>query len=472
MLALLGLGLAASLGLAPSPDALADRLADTLAPTLLAIPNEDDGHPRFQPPELEPGWDMQETWDDVWRRFQDRHGRPDPQGPLLQPSPELQRPEYELTLAQAEHPLPLEADWNTRQRGARVYINSDDEFSFFNRVRIKERVPMGRVGAFALRYDRADLREIRSSMVRLSFAFPDIRGTGAFVEIRPIARFEKPDLDAELIVGWSRPQIARVAARAFFFDPANNASDALAQNRDSPQEIRVLQRDGPHVGLSTELDLALIPRVRTQLFFGGVVPMHSSISFADETLTAYERTQSALLGGGWLEYAFARAPVRIGAHALVVKTSEVDSRTGDLAVLKLIPEREIRGRVYALASVGEGTRGFTSFELSGSYRRDMLPGHTSKYGSVTDDRTLLGLLRATWMPTRVFGLELGYLLLDRKAEGEGELAPFLTSTDHRLSTRFALAFNPYVRITFGVGWDLDDRSNRYDQGGMTLSMRW
>ena len=50
-----------------------------------------------------------------------------------------------------------EADWNTRQRGARVYINSDDEFSFFNRVRIKERVPMGRVGAFALRYDRDKL---------------------------------------------------------------------------------------------------------------------------------------------------------------------------------------------------------------------------------------------------------------------------------------------------------------------------
>ena len=105
----------------------------------------EDGE-RFAPPTLEPGYDLHDSWDDLWRRFQDRNGRPDPHGPLLQPAPELQRSEYELTLAVAEHPLYLERDWNRRTRGARVFIHSDDEFSFFNEVRAKERIPMGRVG--------------------------------------------------------------------------------------------------------------------------------------------------------------------------------------------------------------------------------------------------------------------------------------------------------------------------------------
>ena len=87
---------------------------------------------RFSPPPLELGYDHHERWDNIWRRFLDRNGRPDPHGPLLQPSPELQRAEYELPLMVAEHPLYLDRDWNRRTRGARVFIHSDDEFSFFN----------------------------------------------------------------------------------------------------------------------------------------------------------------------------------------------------------------------------------------------------------------------------------------------------------------------------------------------------
>ena len=82
------------------------------------------------------------------------------------------------------------------------------------------------------------------------------------------------------------------------------------------------------------------------------------------------------------------------------------------------------------------------------------------------------MLRGNWMPTRVFGVELGYLVLDRAAEGQGELADFLTQTNHRLSTRIALAFDPHVWITFGVGWDMDELEHPYDQGGMTLTGRW
>jgi hypothetical protein len=429
---------------------------------------------RFAPPPLEPGYDLYESWNDIWRRFEDRNGRPDPRGPLLQPAPELQRAEYELTLAVAEHPLYLERDWNRRTRGARVFIHSDDEFSFFNEVRAKEMIPMGRVGALGLRYDRLELREVKSSMFQLIFAFPDIRGTGAFVEIRPVARFEKPDLDIELAVGWARPELGRVQARLFSLDTFNDASDALAANRDTPQEIRVIHRE-PAFGLAAEGEVFAIPGIRAALYVGGVIPSLQSYYYAAPELTDHDRKQSAVLGGAWLEWAVPRSPVLLGASATRVDTRQIDHNQ-DGALIDLLTEHETRARVYALTRLDDDViakfHGSLTLEAMASYRLTRLPEHDSEFGSVPRDRSWMGMVRANWMPTRVFGLELGYLVLDRAAEGDGELAPFLTETNHRLSTRFALAFDPHVWITFGVGWDLDELGSAYDQGGMTLTGRW
>jgi hypothetical protein len=429
---------------------------------------------RFDPPALEPGYDLYESWNDVWRRFQDRNGRPDPRGPLLQPSPELQNPEYELTLAVAQHPLYLERDWNRRTRGARVFIHSDDEFSFFNRVQAKERIPMGRVGALGLRYDRLELREIHSSMFQLAFAFPDIRGTGAFVEIRPVARFEKPDLDIEVAFGWARPERGRVQMRVFSFDPFNNATDALAVNRSTPQELRVVAR-APSFGLAAEGELLALRSVRASLYLGGVIPARQSYYYADSERFNHEREQSALLGGGWLEWAVPRSPVLLGASAVVVETRQKDHNF-EGAILDWVREHETRARVYALARLDKQVidkfLGSMTIELAGNYRLTELPQHTSTWGAIPRDRSWMGFVRANWMPTRVFGLELGYFVLDRLAAGDNELAGFLTGTNHRLSTRFSLAFAPHVWITFGVGWDLDDPDRPYDQGGMTLTGRW
>lgn len=425
---------------------------------------------RWAPPPLTIGWDMREQWDGVWRRFQDRKGRPDSLGPLLQWAPETQRSEYELALAAAEHPLMLERDWARRTRGARAFVHSDDEFSFFNGVHLEERVPMGRAGALGLRYDRTELREIRSSMFQLIFAFPDIAGSGAFVEIRPVARFEKPDLDVELALGWARERVARVTARVFSFDTFNNASDALAKHRGSARDIRVLQRNAS-LGTALELEVFAIPGVRAEAFVGAVLPSRALLDFEDPLLVDVERTHSALLGGTWLEWALPRAPLWLGGSAQIVSTEQRDVDTQGMPVAST-PERELRLRGYLLAEAGRGTVGHTSIELSASLRDDRLPEHRSEYGRVTHDRSLMAIARTTWMPTRVFGLEMTYIGLEREAEGSGELVPFLTGTHHRLVSRFALAFDPHVRITFGVGWDLDDRSNRYDQGGMTLTARW
>lgn len=448
-----------------------------LATLLLALtlgPPADIGAPedgvRFAPPAISEGWDMREQWDGVWRRFQDRNGRPQLQGPLLQWSPELQRSEYELAVAAAEHPLVLERDWNRRTRGARLFVHSDDEFSFFNGLRLKENVRMGRAGVLGMRFDRLELREIHSSLFRLSFAFPNIGGSGAFIEVRPVARFEKQDIDVEIAAGWARPGIARVTGRLFSFDTFNNASDALAKQRDSHQEVRVLQRNAS-IGTALEFELFAIPNVRAELFLGAVMPSRSLLDYEDTWIVDFERTQSALLGGMWLEWALPNVPVWVGGSLQMISTKQINI---DLEghTLAETDERELRSRAYLLAHVGRGTVGHTTFELSASYRDDQLPQHRSQYGSVFRDRSIMGLVRSTWMPTRVFGLELTYIGLDREAEGTGDLAPFLTETNHRLVTRFAFAFDPNVRITFGVGWDLDDRSNRYDQGGMTLTARW
>lgn len=429
---------------------------------------------RFAPPPLEPGYDLYESWNDVWRRFEDRNGRPDPRGALLQPGPELQRAEYELTLAVAEHPLYFERDWNRRTRGARVFIHSDDEFSFFNEVRAKEMIPMGRVGALGLRYDRLELREVHSSMFQLAFAFPDIRGTGAFVEIRPIARFEKPDLDIEVAFGWARPELGRVQARVFSLDTFNDASDALATNRNSPQELRVIHRE-PAFGLAVEGELFAIRGIRSALYAGGVIPARQTYYFADPERTDHDREQAAVLGGAWLEWAVPRSPVLLGASALRVDTRQVDHNLAG-ALINWETEHETRARAYALARLDDHVfanfLGSLTLEAVASYRLTQLPQHVSEFGSVERDRSWLGMVRASWMPTRVFGVELGYLVLDRAATGEGELPPFLTETNHRLSTRFSLAFDPHVWISFGVGWDLDQLESPYDQGGMTLTGRW
>ncbi|MFV8754087.1 hypothetical protein ACNOYE_26375 [Nannocystaceae bacterium ST9] len=442
-------------------------LALTLGPGDVGAP--EDGV-RFAPPAIHEGWDMREQWDGVWRRFQDRNGRPQLQGPLLQWSPELQRAEYELALAAAEQPMLLERDWNRRTRGARLYVHSDDEFSFFNTLRLKENVRMGRAGALGMRFDRVEVREIHSSLFRLNFAFPNIAGSGAFIEIRPVARFEKQDLDVEVALGWNRDRVARVTARLFSFDTFNNASDALARQRDAEQEVRVLQRNAS-LGTALEFELFAIPNVRAELFLGAVLPSRSLLDYADAWVVDFERTQSALLGGTWIEWALPSAPVWVGGSVQMVATKQVNV---DLQghTLAEIPERELRSRAYLLIHLGRGTIGNTTIELSASYRDDQLPRHTSEYGSVTRDRSWMGMARTTWMPTRVFGLELTYIGLDREADGVGDLAPFLSASNHRLVTRFAFAFDPNVRITFGVGWDLDDRSNRYDQGGMTLTARW
>jgi hypothetical protein len=433
----------------------------------------EDGE-RFDPPPVEHGYDLRESWDDTWRRFQDRHGRPDIHGPLLQPSPELQTAEYELTLAVASHPTFLERDWNRRTRGARVFLHSDNEFVFFNGIRIKERIPMGKVAALGLRYDRFDARGIRSSLAQLVFAFPDIRGSGAFVEFRPIARLEKPDLDLEIAVGWTRPKLARVQARVFSFDTFNNASDALAQNRDVVQELRVVSRN-PSFGLAVEAELFMLRHARAQLFGGVVFPSISTLYYDDEEQLDVWRRQRARLGGAWLELSIPRTPLLLGGSATVVATDQHDFDR-QARVAAGAPERELRARAYLLAHLDRETvHGFfgrLEIELIGDHRLTQLPQHTSQFGSVRRDHSWLGMLRTQWMPTRMFGFEVDYLVLDRVAEGNSELSDFLTGTNHRMSTRFAFAFDPHVRFTFGVGWDLDDRANRYDQGGMTLTARW
>jgi hypothetical protein len=330
------------------------------------------------------------------------------------------------------------------------------------------------VGALGMRYDRLELREIKSSMFQLAFAFPDIRGTGAFVEIRPVARFEKPDLDIELAVGWAQPDRGRAQVRVFSLDTFNDASDALALNRDSPQELRVLHRE-PQFGLAAEGELFAIPGIRAALYVGGVIPARMSYYYAAPELTDHDRKQSAVLGGAWLEWAVPHSPVLLGAAATRVDTRQIDHNFQGL-LIDWVVEHETRARAYALVRLDDEVianfLGSLTIEAVGSYRLTQLPEHNTEHGAVLRDRSWMGLLRANWMPTRVFGLELGYLVLDRAADGAGPLPPFLTETNHRLSTRFALAFDPHVWITFGVGWDLDDLGHPYDQGGMTLTGRW
>ncbi len=437
----------------------------------------DDDARRFAPMNRVYGYSMQEEWATLWRRILDRHGRADEMGPLYQPRIDLDRREYPLTLAVADFPMRWERDWAVRNRGARFWMHSDDEFFFLNRVQIKEQVPMGRVGAMGFRYDRVEGRTVQSSLFRLDFRFPDIRDTGAFVELRGYLRAAKPDLDLEAVVGqdfaWGR-----VMARGIVFDPIVNASDALVKARNGEVERR-LHQENLAFGWSLEAQTRSWHGLRAEGYLGNVVPNRLRVEYADfapDPEGDFYKEQSGILGGGLLEYGRGwrggarkkRYRMHVGAGTTLIATEHrVDFDDFERADIDA-PERRAEVKLWWLAHFPHDI----DAQVMGRYTRSKLglvPG--LDYRRADLDRQWFAEARATWMFTRPFGMELGYSILERRIEGDERLQP-IAGLDNRALVRFVLRLQNWFWCSFGAGFDLDRGNEPYDQAGMTMILRW
>lgn len=467
-------------------------LAGFVAAMLLAPPAAESRS--WSPPAPGYGYSLDDTWGNLWRRMQDRHARGDEMGPLWQPRVDLDRREYPLTLAVADFPMRWERDWAQRDRGARFWMHSDDEFFFLNRVQIKERVPMGRVGAMGFRYDRFDGRTLRSSLLRLDFAFPDIRGSGTFVELRGYLRATKPDLDLQAALG-QRFDWGTVTARAIVFDPITNASDALVQARNGSEPRRLRQRNLA-LGWTIEAQTKWLAGWRGEAYLGSVLPNRLRVEFnatgamrPEELPSDFDKEQSAIVGGGMVEHALGgpqsrrpkAKPMHVGLATLLISTEhrvrfDEPERNGLPSGARLdAPERGTMVQGWWLAHLAPDLDAQVMVRWNQAWLGEA-PG--LGYPRVEGDRQWFAEARATWLFTRPFGVELGYSLLDRKVEAaagdpDTEIyARYISGFDQRALLRFVLRFRHSFWASFGAGFDLDRGGEVYDQAGMTMMLRW
>lgn len=391
----------------------------------------------------EVGYSLDDAWGAAWRRIADRSGRPDPEGGLLQRFAGRQYPEYQLNLWVAEPPLELERAWAARGSGARLWVQSLDEFELANRFQLKARASILSGGWLGVRFDRVDGRETESDLVRLDFGLS--RGE-LFGALSFYPRWEKDDSDVEAAAGWRREGWGEVRLRLFAFDPFTNASFGLAELRGAVLLEHADQLDLP-LGIALEASSAEIRGVRGELYLGRLWPARTQLRYPAEPGRDHVRQVSGLLGGALVEWQPFALPLRVGASGLGVHARSHWDGASD----RSLDETTWRAMLYALA------------ELPRKVSLEAFLALTARpeTGRATDEEWLWSL-RARWMPTGVVGADLAFLRLSRRGP-----AP-VAGANHRVVTRMVLALGEKVWSTFGVGWDLDPGDGPYDGGGATI----
>lgn len=409
------------------------------------------GEARAEP---EPGYSLLDEWEALWRRVVDRSGRPDPDGPIQQRFPGDLYPEYELDMAVPAFPLRLERAWTEMPSGARVWVQSLDEFQLATRAQIKTRAPLGRSWRIGVAFDRLETRTAQSDLVRIDFAWDP--PCGPFVWMSAYPRLEKDDSDVTAAVGWRDPGLGEARLRVFALDPFTNASTALAESRDAELERSVKQVDLP-IALAAEAISRSWRGWRGELYAGGVLPQTTRVRLADEA-GDHDQEQRGWLGGALLEWKVPRRPLWLGASGLAMSTRWRREHETMFEADREVSERTRQLRGYALWAPLERLR------LEGQLRFTSRPERAG--GEERRDREWLTSVRAAWMLSRVAGVDLGLLRLDRTASGPPDER--VEGERHRLVTRALLELGA-LWASFGVSWDLDpEGKGPFGGGGATL----
>ncbi|HEU5056523.1 MAG TPA: hypothetical protein VFU21_08350 [Kofleriaceae bacterium] len=404
--------------------------------------------------EPEPGFSLEDEWNALWRRVADRGGRPDPDGPVQQRFAGALYPEYELDLAVPAFPLRLERAWAERPAGARLWVQSLDEFELATRAQLKVRAPLGRAWRIGVAFDRLQTRTVQSDLVRVDVAWDPACGT--FVWISATPRWEKDDSDVSVAVGRRHPAFGEARLRLFALDPFTNASTALAESRDEPLERSARQVDLP-VALAAELVSRSWRGARGELYAGGIVPQATEVRFADPA-GDYQQEQSGWLAGALVEWKLPDDPLWLGATGLAMSTRFRRAHDAMVEEDREVSERTRQLRGYALwAPVAE-------VRVEGQLRWTSRP--ESADGVHRRDREWLTSLRGAWMFAPPAGIDLGLLRYDRSASGPPEVR--VEGDRHRLVTRMLLQLGS-LWASFGASWDLDPVGKGiFGGGGATL----
>ena len=423
-------------------------------------------------PTMWSGHSLQHAWDDAWRGLQDRHGRPDSTGTALQHTTNRGYPEYDLDRTVSTFRVGDERAWQATSNGARVWIQSLDEFTLTNAAELKLRTPMGPSSALGVRLDRYDDRDVHRELVRIDFEFERVADTPFTIGLRFFPRWEKEDSDAEVVIGAHLDQWGSARLRLFAFDVFINAAYALAESRDAALETKVWQEDWP-LGAALEVSTVAFAGVRAEAYLGRVLEASTRYRAPGEPSFDHDRTHHAWLAGGLLEWRAPFAPLRLGGSALHVATSDravsTDGRT-DEAVEETLSIQ----RAYLLAAAPHGVtiEASTRHRVVTSSRQLMGPSilRPEDAGLRTDhdESGWIHTLLVSWLNGPV-GLELGLIRVDRDVRSDPDHD---ATANHRLMTRCLLQPTERLWIRFGVGWDLDGGDGVYDGGGMTLVSRF
>lgn len=405
------------------------------------------------------GYSLDDAWAEQWRRMYDRHGRPDPDGPPQQRQNFLRGREYEMDLAASDFPLASEETWRRAETGARLRMQSLDEFSFVHAVQLKTRAAVGDTGHVGLRFDREHGRGHHTDLLRVDFALDRIARTPLYTRLSLYPRGEKEDIDAELVLGARHP-LGELRLRVAAFDLFTDASYALAEGRGQILD-RHLDMQDPPLAFALEALSTRWNGLRVELYGGLVIPQAIRVRHPERPEDDHHRTHEAWLAAALLEWRPEPLPLTLGLAARRWTSTFATIDHADPARDEVIPEDTTRLDAYALADLPG------PIHLEASVRRLTIDGRLDPARALTGGETRwLTSLRAIWMPSPAIGLELGLMRHDRRVYGDP--AGRLEGHDHRLLTRCVLPIGDNVWTSFGVGWDLDPEDGRYDGGGLTM----
>lgn len=439
--------------------------------------------------EISPGRSLEIGWGLLWRRVADRHGRPDPEGALQQRQSARQYPEYEMDLAVTDYPLHTERPWVRDPSGARLRIQSLNEFTFFHEATLKVQAPVGAGGYAGLRVDRRHDRVSQSDLLRLEIGATEIADSPIFAEIGLYARWEKEDIDVDLRLGAADPRWGRLSLRGLLLDPFSDVAYSLAESRSAALP-RAVDRAGLPVALMVEAQSAPLGSWLLEAY-GGIIPkVEAAYTLPTRPVDDHQRADSGYALGGQVERH--SGPLILGASGLWVHTetrwwgfTEASTDPGIARNGAVVEDwRQIEG--WALLALGEARRlealvrwsdtdgalaAWAGSRLSNAPR----PGEPAPLPpSTTGDRQPAGSawwltrLRLYWPLGAVVGLELGAMSGRRLIRGADRRRE--EGVDHRLTTRLTFQITDRLWSSLGVGWDLDDDGSVYDGGGFNLAM--
>jgi hypothetical protein len=397
-----------------------------------------------------PAFSLESEWLAHWRRIEDRGGRPDAQGALLQWAGDPQYLEYPFDQSQAAFPLSGEWAWQQAPRGSRLYVQSITEFSLTHQIELKDAWALGQGVSIGVQYHQLADRQTQSHLARLVLGGDEVAGSPLVFELSLFPRWDKEDIDLEAFVGLRAAALGEVRLRIIALDPFINASYALAESRGAVLE-EVFEQHDPGFALALEGASVRWQGLRAELYGGLLLPHMTERRVPEGPAT--EHTRSGHLAGGLLEWA---GPLTVGLTGLHVHARD----TWRPAPGRRIDESLTEGRFYALA------------EVVGARIEGQLRVSTRDFREEGDAPRALGALhrlwalRGWWPAEGVVAGELGLMRVDRDPHGQ---PPAFVDADaaHRLVTRVAVNLPP-LWLALGVGWDLEPADGRYDGGGLTL----